>query len=182
MIDTVDYSILYCLHDSESALWKKKVYEDVCTQFNQLPLPEIVSVQTVGRRVDTLKDEELIDTVITNDPDSRGVTIGYVITEHGQHALVEKRKNLLREIAWSGLIKTATTDMSATTITTLLEEELGESVQLPSETGSDELAVLTAHYCLKQRVKDVNTSVYKECVEKVFEQSPLSESVQQIQD
>lgn len=95
-IDTIHYTILHVL---EKPLWKSKIratLEDV----DDLPTDGVPSVQTIGRRVDELHENDYIATSILSPDDvDRDLIIGYQRTKNGDKALEEKRDELLRGLA-----------------------------------------------------------------------------------
>lgn len=98
-IDEVDYAVLKVIQDAGQPLWKKRVHDLIGEREDQLPLLGNVSVQTVGRRIDSLHNERLLENVIVR-PDNidRDMVIAYELTEDGEDTLTEKRRAYLRDI------------------------------------------------------------------------------------
>lgn len=96
-IDAVDYGILKCIEDHDNA-WKKRVH-NLLPQYNDtIPGLTSISVQTVGRRINSLQEHGLVESCILSPDDiNRDLIIGYAITEKGTRAVQRKRENFLRE-------------------------------------------------------------------------------------
>lgn len=93
-IDKTSFLILYALQSADRALWKKKIHEQFPDKFDHN-----VSLQTIGRRVETLVESGLIESVITSpDEIKRDLIIGYSITKDGKQALHAKRRKVLENI------------------------------------------------------------------------------------
>lgn len=75
-LDLLDLQILGILQDD--TLWKKRIANHIDT----------VSIQTIGRRVDTLRDNGLLDScIISPDDIKRDLIIAFETTEQGCAAL-----------------------------------------------------------------------------------------------
>lgn len=100
MVDKVDYAILTVLEDTDSPLWKKRIHTAMTEQEDKLPGHPDVSTQTIGRRVDTLHDNALIQSSIVSPEDlKRDLIIAYTLTAEGEAALKEKREQLMEDCA-----------------------------------------------------------------------------------
>lgn len=97
-IDTTDYALLQCIRDAKDPLWKNAVHSRLLERADELPGVDEVSVQTVGRRIDTLHENALITSEIINPDDlRRALIIGYTLTADGAAALRQKQEDLLKE-------------------------------------------------------------------------------------
>jgi hypothetical protein len=97
-IDITDFTILYTVQQHEKPLWKNKIHGWIIDNADRLPLTDGVSVQTVGRRVDDLVDDTLLETVIVSpDEIKRDLIIAFRLTEDGQSAIRSYRETLLRQ-------------------------------------------------------------------------------------
>lgn len=98
-IDAVDYGILWCI-DRAGAAWKKKVHHHLMQHQEKLPQSPDISVQTVGRRINDLHEQGLIENCIASPDDShRDLVITYKLTDAGRAQLTQKQNDLLRETA-----------------------------------------------------------------------------------
>lgn len=105
-IDEVDFSILKVIRDAETPLWKTRVQELLKEHRDELPITGIVAVQTVGRRIDDLNNDGLLDTeVIRPDTVDRDLIIAYKLTDRGEEAVKEKRRAYLRNIVRRDIFK-----------------------------------------------------------------------------
>lgn len=124
----LDYAIMKTVNDSEDPLWKKKIYEQICSNNGTLPALDSVSVQTVGRYVDEMVENGLVDTTLTNPEDlSRSFIVAYNLTERGEQALDEKRETILKEKvveSASGILEPfEDTDLEKSAVIALMEDE-----------------------------------------------------------
>lgn len=96
-IDVLDYAILKCL-DVEGTLWKKKVYDWLTEHQEEFPRMSSVSLQTVGRHVEGLREDGLIESrIVTAEELRRDLIIGFRLTAEGRKTLETQREALLRE-------------------------------------------------------------------------------------
>lgn len=103
-IDIIDFLILKCLQEHDAPLWKNRIHE------HHDGFGESASVQTIGRRVDTLVEEEYLDSCIVSPDDiNRDLIIAYKLTEKGRAALRQKRRDMLEEAVCSNLFCDAET-------------------------------------------------------------------------
>lgn len=95
-VDEADYALLAAIADAGRPVWKKRIHTRLQNRDPPLPGNTGLSLQSVGRRINALHDEELVDTVIV-DPDdvSQNLIIGYTLTEKGQRMLKEKRGDII---------------------------------------------------------------------------------------
>lgn len=97
-IDTVDYAVLRCIHEN-GGCWKKRVHQWITDNIDSLPMAEPKSVQTIGRRIDDLHEDGLLETcIMAPDAVNRDMIIGYAMTDAGEAALQAKRDEFLREM------------------------------------------------------------------------------------
>ncbi len=96
-IDEVDYAILKCL-DECNGCWKKRVHQWIQNHIEDVPEMEEKSVQTIGRRIDTLQENNLLEScILSPDAVNRDMIIGFKLTEHGRETLQETRTQMLKE-------------------------------------------------------------------------------------
>lgn len=94
----LDYAILKTLSSSEKPLWKKKIHEEICSHRGELPAITTVSVQTIGRHIDALREDGLVEpTFVRAEGLDRDFITGYGLTPDGERALGEKRERILKE-------------------------------------------------------------------------------------
>lgn len=92
-IDTVAFTILRCIQEHGKPLWKNRIYECQADVWS-----EKVSVQTVGRRVDQLRDDGYLEScIIAPDDIKRDLIIAFKLTDKGREAVQQKRRDLLRQ-------------------------------------------------------------------------------------
>ncbi len=95
-IDAVDYGILKCITDHDK-VWKKRVHNLVMEHQEKLPHMGDVSVQTIGRRINRMQEDELLESCILSPDDlNRDLIIGYTVTATGAEAIATKREEFLR--------------------------------------------------------------------------------------
>ncbi len=98
-IDDTDFAILKCIRDMDRPLWKNKIHECIKDRFEELPLGSTVSVQTVGRRVDTLTDNAYLEScIISPDEIKRDLIIAFKLTDQGTDAVDQKTEEYLQRI------------------------------------------------------------------------------------
>lgn len=97
MIDDKDFSILKVLYDADKPLWKKEIHERIQTRSETFPC-EPFSIQTVGRRVDSLYSDDLITARIMSPSQAQRTLITtYQTTPTGREAIEQYRDMFLRE-------------------------------------------------------------------------------------
>ncbi len=93
----VEYGILKCLEEEGSA-WKTRVHDWLMDKRHELPELSGVSLQTVGRHVERLRNEGLVEScIMTPDELQKDMIIGYDITEAGIQRLQEHRSGFLQK-------------------------------------------------------------------------------------
>lgn len=174
-IDAVDYGILKCI-DIHGESWKKNVHEWVSDNSEELPEMEAVSAQTIGRRIDQLHEEGLLESCILS-PDSvnRDLIIGYRLSKEGEEVLGEKRNEFLRDHilqAHEALLSPyeGEVPVKREALISLISDEFDISPETQEEVlkqcGTSELiTVLAIHYFRTH----VDTSMQQENAENVAE-------------
>lgn len=157
-IDAVDYGILTCVSTHENGVWKKQAHEWLQEHADELPEQPCVSLQTVGRRIHQLTEDNLLETKITSTSAvSRDMIITYHLTGTGQTALDRKRQLYLQDYIKDStdrfLFDDSDTEPEDAVIIRLLRDEFGidDAVRnsLFTTCDPDELvALLYAHYVL----------------------------------
>lgn len=96
-IDAVDYAILTCVAE-HNGVWKKQVHEWISSNCDRLPeMDDVVSVQTIGRRIDQLHGQGLLETcIVSPDEISRDLIIAYKLVDAGDETMSVKRQEFLR--------------------------------------------------------------------------------------
>lgn len=153
-IDEVDYAILKCLKQCD-ACWKKRVYDWTREHIDEVPLMGEKSLQTIGRRIDRLHDEGLVDNCIMSpDAADRDMIIGYHLTDAGREALQAKRQRMLQDKAkrFTNCLITGDGDpqVDRDALVALMRDEFdigpeGQAIIEQLETR-ELLTVLTGHY------------------------------------
>lgn len=99
-MDERNYAILDIVEQTETPIWKKRIWETLQDRMDHYPGFDSFSIQTVGRRVNTLHEQEMLQETITHMEESnRGLLQVYVLTPKGAQALQDEREQRLREIA-----------------------------------------------------------------------------------
>lgn len=159
-IDTTDFAILKCVRDQGSPLWKNKIHECIADRVAVLPLPEPVSVQTVGRRVDALVEAEYLEScIVSPDGIQRDLIIAYQLTDRARDTLQEKTETYLKR-----LVRTEVFDdeqlagMGKPAILELMQErfDLAEDIREDlRQLGRGELVILLTLYYVREEITDV---------------------------
>ncbi|MFB6166882.1 MAG: hypothetical protein ABEJ62_01320, partial [Candidatus Nanohaloarchaea archaeon] len=158
-IDTVDFSILKVIADAERPIWKKEAHRRINQDPKALEESKGVSVQTIGRRINELKEKGLLKQVMMR-PESinREWIIGFRTTEKGGSVMGEKREGIIRDfLSKSCIMSDGEIKRDPETIRHLVAEELsGEpSDEILSEFGKTELLTLLSFHYLKERANEV---------------------------
>lgn len=157
-IDEVDYAILSCVGEYD-AVWKKRVHDLVSDRCPEFPHMDAVSVQTVGRRINKLQENGLLEScILSPDELNRDLIIGYNLTEDGERAVREKRerflKNELLYLSEQAVIgnQPLDTDITREAYIKLIADEFGisESVRdsVLEKCGTIEISALLGGYFL----------------------------------
>lgn len=150
-IDNVDYAILTMATDANKPLWKNKVHKRLHDNGDGVPRSD-VSVQTVGRRIDTLTEKDYLESCITSpDELTRDLIIAFKMTEKGEQAVKAKRRELVKEIIRTNLFpEDRQDDVLREPVVKTIREEFDvdtDTEQTLAEYDTLQLvAVLTTHY------------------------------------
>lgn len=160
-IDAVDFSILTCIGTEEGPLWKNKIHECIEARADELPIPEPVSVQTVGRRVDRLNQDGYLDNAIVS-PESlkRDLIIAFDLTEKGETAIRSMRTTLLRDAARREIFAAERVEgLSKAALIRLMQEEFGLDddicQRMEADYSRDELVMLLGMHFAEQQATDI---------------------------
>lgn len=166
-----------CLYDADQPLWKNRIHEQYEERFD-----DTLSVQTIGRRVDSMHDAGLVEScILSPDNVNRDLIIGYMLTDTGRDALARERRDILLDAAQPTLFRATSTDTEERPISkTELVDLLCDEFQLDGDTGTrleqeyswDELTVLAIVYLVKHRAINVFTDTDLEQVADIISQSP----------
>lgn len=154
-IDDVDFVILRCLQKHDSPLWKNKIHECQSELLN-----ERVSVQTIGRRVDRLQNEGLLEScIISPDEIKRDLIIAFKLTEDGTAAIQDKRREVLLEAVKDDVFADDTErDLGDEALTELICDEFQlteDGRELLGRYDREEQLSLIVLYYTWQKVEDV---------------------------
>lgn len=160
MIDNVDFSILKCLKDTGETMWKKKIHQEMLACQETLPLPQEISLQTLGRRIDKLHKKGYLRNAIINPKElTRDLIIAYRITDQGWNVVEEKREQLLRELVCRELYSDKDNiEIGKYALAALINDEFGledRDIETADNYSRDELLVLLGLYFLDQKVSNV---------------------------
>jgi predicted transcriptional regulator len=90
-IDERDFEILEALYRKNGPLWKKRIHESI---------EHDITLQTIGRRVNKLRDAGLLDQcIVSAEGIKRKYIIAFDLTEDGEQAMKDKRRELLTSYA-----------------------------------------------------------------------------------
>ncbi|MDY6769385.1 MAG: hypothetical protein SVU88_00265 [Candidatus Nanohaloarchaea archaeon] len=99
-LDRIDLAILTVLRDADEPMWKKDVHRTLRRSASFPAAASDISVQTTGRRIDTLNEAGLVEpSIITPEELNRDLIIAYELTGEGKAALAAERRRLLRDHA-----------------------------------------------------------------------------------
>lgn len=94
------FCILDVIDQANDYVWKKRIWETIQNNMEKYDGFDSFSIQTVGRRVNTMKEEALLQETITHmDATNRGLLQVYELTEQGKKRLTAKRERRLRNLA-----------------------------------------------------------------------------------
>lgn len=159
-IDDTDYAILKCIDDGGKPLWKNKIHECIKERTDELPIMSTVSVQTVGRRVDNLTDEEFLESCIVSPEEiKRDLIIAFKITEKGVETLEEKTEDYLQQAVQTGIFAhQEETPIGKNALIELIHDrfELGKDTKemMQREYSRDELIMLMTLYYVRREVAE----------------------------
>ncbi len=110
-IDDKDFAILKILESSGSPLWKKEIHRRLDKNIENIPLESTFSVQTVGRRVDRMVNEGILESFyIKTDEVNRMLIKSFYPTEMGLDKLVDKREKFMEKWLKGTLLEDKTRD------------------------------------------------------------------------
>lgn len=170
-IDNIDLAIMTLINNADRPLWKNRIHERLHDDRDALPITTGVSVQTVGRRVDTLQDKEHLETVIASPDDlKRDLIIAFKLTDQGQDILTQKQELILKDIIHETLFsKEKHTDIGKEALVALINDHFaGEDTQPLSAHDHEEkelLSILTMYYAEQEAMnvfsKDDKDALYQ---------------------
>jgi hypothetical protein len=179
-IDTVDYAILKIVGEHDRPAWKNRIHELLTDQVDEIPEVDSVSVQTVGRRVDRLRDDELLSScIISPDDIKRDLIIAFKLTETGQDTIVGKREEFLRETVKQQIFSRGGMELEKPVLSELIRNhfDLDTDIKhrLQDEYTHEELTTFLTLYYIKRQVADVFSN---ETAEKLAELAQRSDEVE----
>ncbi len=179
-IDAVDYAILKFINEHDRPVWKNRIHELLTEQRDELPGVDSVSVQTVGRRVDCLRDQDILSScIISPDDIKRDLIIAFKLTDDGHEILTKKREEFLRETVKQQIFAQDETALSKPVLTELIRNhfDLDTSIKhrLRDEYTHEELTTFITLYYIKRQVADVFSD---ETAEKLAELAQRSEEIE----
>lgn len=147
-IDETDYALLAAIVNAEQPLWKKRLHTRLQERDPPLPGNTELSLQSVGRRINRLHEQELVDTEIVHPADvSQNLIIGYTLTDAGRRVLDEKRGEIIG--SYVGSTEDDSTFIDQDILLQMLDDELDLSVEeyeALQEQDVEALRVFTALY------------------------------------
>jgi hypothetical protein len=152
-IDNMDFSILKTIADADGPLWKKQVHRRIQNRLQTLPASDSVSVQTIGRRIDRLKEDGyLAPCIVRPEGINRDLIIAFETTETGRNAVYSQQDDLLREYTADALLRDSSPDYGHDTAAALAADELGRDTvdQLRQHTPKCLAAALCYHYLAEE--------------------------------
>ncbi len=165
-LDATDYAVLQCINDASKPVWKKEIHGRIERRIGEFPELDSVSVQTVGRHVDTLHDQAYLEScIISPDHLNRDLIISYKLTEDGVTALQEKRDTLIK----TQIMGDEHADKQE--LLALLDHEIGfdsEMWRFLEGRGPDEIIGLAEIYYMR---KYLDQKVDQDLIEKLKELS-----------
>lgn len=156
-IDNVDFSILRCVKDADQPLWKKKIHGKISEYLDTLPLQDVVSVQTVGRRIDTLEEDGYLETKIASpDEVNRELIICYDTTAEGEQVLEARRRLLLRRVVGRELFGEERFDINKRALEILIRNEFTAGLSIDATNGYSrkQLLLLLGMYFIEHDMAD----------------------------
>lgn len=92
------FSVLKILEKAEKPIWKKEIHRRIGEELDCLPVEKRFSVQTVGRRVNRMKEENLVKALHINDDEvNRPLIEGFFPTEKGRKVIRAQREHYLKQ-------------------------------------------------------------------------------------
>lgn len=158
-IDMADYAILTAISEADKPLWKKAVHERLHEREESLPGSN-VSVQTIGRRIDTLtKNDYLENVIVSPDNLARDLIIAFKLTDEGKAAIAEKRRELIKNVVRTNIFpEDRQTDVPQKPIIEMIGDEfnLNEEAKtvLAERYDAAELAAVLTMYYAEQEAEE----------------------------
>jgi len=158
MIDDKDFSILKVLHDADKPLWKKEMHERIQARSDVFPCDPF-SIQTVGRRVDSLYGDDLLTARIMSPSQAQRTLITtYQTTSAGREAIEQYRDEFLRTQVIS-FVRTTLRDEeppSQPCLGCLFGERFGlDQDTIQSNLTTTEILCLALAYFLQENLEEV---------------------------
>lgn len=101
-MDSRRYCILDIVEQAQTAIWKKRIWERIQDNLDRYPGFDSFSIQTVGRRVNTMEADGLLNESIAHmDETNRGLLQVYTLTDEGHEQIMTERERRLRDLASS---------------------------------------------------------------------------------
>lgn len=151
-LDRVDYALLAAVTDADEPLWKKRIHAYLRDHVEQLPIEDPVSLQTVGRRIDRLHEDEYVASdIVSPDGLNRDLIIGYTITQDGHDAFHAAGHALLKRYA------TADVDCSHAAAVALIDRHIPitpDTRQQLDDASTADLRTLIELAYAQERLKD----------------------------
>ncbi len=136
IVDETDYGILFAVKQHDMPPWKNKIHGWIVEHEDMIPIAGGVSVQTVGRRVDDLVNEDYLETVIVSPEDiKRDLIIAFKLTDKGLDTIEGTREHLLAEMVQDHLFTDQGREVQSGTIAMMLADrynwsgETADSIQ-----------------------------------------------------
>lgn len=178
-IDEVNYAILKLTAESEGPIWKNKIHQRLSEKCEELPDVDSVSVQTVGRRVDWLRDNGYLDScIVSPDEIKRDLIIAFKTTEQGREALETKEDEFLQDAVQHAIFSNESAPdkpVLAELICTHLDLDQNVKETLIDQYSTPELETFLTLYYLREQVSDV-FSADAERFEELMENSDAIDS------
>lgn len=185
-IDNTDYAILKAIHDQDRPLWKNKIHQYIADNERRFPLSQGVSVQTVGRRVDDLNNEEYLENaIISPDELQRDLIIAFKLQDKGREVLEQKRKELLQDVVQGEMFGAdAAAEIGKGALIELISDEFdiekATREQLETDYSRDQIvAFLTLYYTEKQAVNVFDSEYWSKLEDLFSDDTELTETFEE---
>lgn len=176
-IDNIDFSILKCVKAADNLIWKKKIHQYINEELERLPLQSDVSAQTVGRHVDKLSEDGLLESEVTSAEEvNRHLIIGFQITEDGERTLEEKRETLLKGIISREIFDTDTFPIEKEALEELIQDEFTAGLSINEVTQRytrKQLLLLLGMYFIEQDAAAEFTEEQRQQFHKLAQETTL---------
>lgn len=183
-LDRTDFLILKQIYDADQPPWKNRIHEQQSGLFT-----EPVSVQTVGRRVDALQEDDYLESCITSpDEIKRDLIIAFKLTDKGEDALIKKRRELLLKEVRTEIFQHETVEdrmnREATVELACSEFGLDEASHPFDQCSQEELLTVLLLYFVQNDVFDLFSDKLLETAEELAGTCPKLAPVvdEQVQD